>query len=566
MAQRMMACLAIAALAGAVSCTDAPTTAPDTVALAVVPGTDSVTLTYICGNMFRVRNSSFEPRRVRWDIYNAAPADTGSLRARGRDVGAAYVDYYVTSRTKGTMRLFVGTTLVNTKANGNKAACAAPVDTSRFPAVDAVVRLDEAIMTLSDSSIISRTQITVKFQAGSSLAAQREFQRTFAAQYLGGAGAFRTFRIPDTIANEDSLESVTARLKQSGVVRFAAFLLILGPAKNDGARFPNDASGYRRGDYIGKNGRVWAATAMRLPQAWWCETGLYSNELTRLAVLEQNFAGDSLPDFAPSLSVVRFSEWKADTSLKNKPSQRNETAFRNHGAAVASVLTAAGDNSIGMSGVLWKSATKLYSMENTDSSRAAGAYVFVKYVLDRLIADQPRVLSLSSDFGPYRTEDLLEQNADQSLLALRRLLMALPNLTIVKSAGNDTITASTYDAAPLKKRTAMLTALLRLRDSTAFADRIVIVGATDRTNQRATFSSDLPEVDIYAPGVDIPVLRPNGAIAIESGTSFSTPLVAGVVGALVAMDPSLPASEVKQLLMEGAKDSVENSNGVNQLP
>lgn len=37
---------------------------------------------------------------------------------------------FVTARTKGTMRLFVGTTLIATKANGSKAACAAPVDSS----------------------------------------------------------------------------------------------------------------------------------------------------------------------------------------------------------------------------------------------------------------------------------------------------------------------------------------------------------------------------------------------------------------------------------------------------
>lgn len=80
---------------------------------------DSVLLTYICGNMFRVRNTSFEPREVRRDIYNAAPADTGSLRLRGRDVGAAHVDYFVTSRTKGTMRVFLGEVLRQTKVNGN---------------------------------------------------------------------------------------------------------------------------------------------------------------------------------------------------------------------------------------------------------------------------------------------------------------------------------------------------------------------------------------------------------------------------------------------------------------
>ncbi len=131
----MTLCLAILGLSGVLSCTDTPLQVPASSVAAAVSGTDSVALTYICGNMFRVRNSSFEPRSVHWDIYNASPADTGSLRARGRDVGASYAAFFVTARTQGTMRLFVGATLVATKANGNTAACAAPVDTSSFTAI-----------------------------------------------------------------------------------------------------------------------------------------------------------------------------------------------------------------------------------------------------------------------------------------------------------------------------------------------------------------------------------------------------------------------------------------------
>ncbi|MDZ7629786.1 MAG: hypothetical protein U5K74_00150 [Gemmatimonadaceae bacterium] len=129
----MAACLTIMAVSGLLGCADTPVQVAAPEVSAAVAGTDSVALTYICGNMFRIRNSSFEPRRVRWEIYNASPADTGSLWARGRDVGRTSVDFFVTARTKGTMRLFVGTTLVSTKANGNKVACAAPVDAAALP-------------------------------------------------------------------------------------------------------------------------------------------------------------------------------------------------------------------------------------------------------------------------------------------------------------------------------------------------------------------------------------------------------------------------------------------------
>lgn len=95
----MITYLALTALAGALACVEVPAVLPDAVALRLAPATDSVTLAYICGNMFRIRNAAFEPRDVRWDIYNAVPADSGALRLRGRDVGATYVDYFVTART-----------------------------------------------------------------------------------------------------------------------------------------------------------------------------------------------------------------------------------------------------------------------------------------------------------------------------------------------------------------------------------------------------------------------------------------------------------------------------------
>lgn len=246
----MMACLAVASLVGAVSCTDASMAPRDTVALTAVPATDSVLLTYICGNMFRVRNTAFEPRDVRWDIYNASPADTGSLRLRGRDVGAAHVDYFVTARTKGTMRVFMGGVLRQTTANGNNAACAPPVDTSAFAAVSAKIQTGESLTLLADSSTISRTQVEVRFATAASAATQRAFQRQFSAQYIGRVGRLRLFRIPDSGAQPDSLQSLLAKMRSAPGVQSAAFLSLHEEVRRDGVRFPNDNSGYRRTDYI----------------------------------------------------------------------------------------------------------------------------------------------------------------------------------------------------------------------------------------------------------------------------------------------------------------------------
>lgn len=206
-------------------------------------------------------------------------------------------------------------------------------------------------------------------------------------------------------------------------------------------------------------------------------------------------------------------------------------------------------------------------MENTDSARAIGADAFAAYAYPAILDAAPRILSISSDFGPYKSENQLITETELVQLHLRFLLDSLRELVIIKSAGNDFFSGE-YAAFPWQKRVALLNALLALRaDSLPYASRIVIVGATDNNHGRARFSNSFRGgVDLYAPGVGVSLLQSDGSIKSVDGTSFSTPLVAGVAAQLLAMDPSLSAADVKALLLAGAIDSVENSNGVNEFP
>ena len=363
----MMACLAIAALAGAVSCTDAPTALPDTAALAVVPGTDSVTLTYICGNMFRVRNASFEPRSVRWDIYGATPVDTGSLRARGRDVGAAYVDYFVTARTKGTMRLFVGATLVNTKANGNKTGCAAPVDSAPLPTAPNAGEFSSKLVVESPSTTspdgveFRRTIVNVRFRATATAAQRRAFQAQFGAQLVAVYPTFFRFRVADPGPTYSAFATALASMTGHSAVQSATPLRSFERVYNNGARFPNDGNGHRRQDYLNGSVSVWPATALRLPQAWGCETGLYGGTTPRIAIYEQNFPLVVATDVARSLlsPVVRITKWR-DT-MTTPLSDSNKVEFQNHGHIVAGMISASGDDSVGIAGPLWRSDLRVFT-------------------------------------------------------------------------------------------------------------------------------------------------------------------------------------------------------------
>ncbi|KAI9009173.1 peptidase S8/S53 domain-containing protein [Hyaloraphidium curvatum] len=57
---------------------------------------------------------------------------------------------------------------------------------------------------------------------------------------------------------------------------------------------------------------------------------------------------------------------------------------------------------------------------------------------------------------------------------------------------------------------------------------VLTVGATNRTNEVATYSNFGPCVKIWAPGSDIVSIFPNGTESVRTGTSFSSPHVAGV--------------------------------------
>jgi hypothetical protein len=112
------------------------------------------------------------------------------------------------------------------------------------------------------------------------------------------------------------------------------------------------------------------------------------------------------------------------------------------------------------------------------------------------------------------------------------------------------------------------------------ADHVLTVGATHMDNRAAAFSNYGDKVDLVAPGVDVLSLRArytdanyrpsadrNEEYAIGdnyvgddkrylhvSGTSFSTPIVAGTASLVMSKNPELTAEEVERILLQTATD------------
>lgn len=83
---------------------------------------------------------------------------------------------------------------------------------------------------------------------------------------------------------------------------------------------------------------------------------------------------------------------------------------------------------------------------------------------------------------------------------------------------------------------------------------VIAVAATDDTDTRASWSSDGPEVELAAPGVDIFSTWKGGEYETKSGTSMACPHVAGTVALVLAADPELAPDDVRATLQATADD------------
>jgi len=513
---------------------------------------NSITLTYICGNSFRVRNTNPSVMTVTWDVYQKG--ETGTLTLPAKPGTGPYSETYFTTVNKGTVRLFLDGVLIQTKANGNKPPCQLPV--VRPPIPNNVSPPDDSLYLLTGPSAptveIYRRLGSVIFLPTASDSLVSAFFAQFGATVVGGVQETRMYYVqwPDPGPSEEALKSLLIQMRAFPGVQVVAGLTRGSLPGRVYGRFPEDGAGFSRSAWSAgsPSGPTWGLAAIRAPLAWGCETGTYTTDRVRVAVIEQAFYPN--PDVQVSARVIAANRGSGDSM----PSVLVDK-FEWHGTAVAGTLSASGDNNLGTVGAIWSTDLVVYEMTPANRKAINNLIAFRQQFVPDMITRQPRIISISSDLQ-LAPDYLGERQIFREDIA--RLLNGVPGALIVMAAGDE---GRTMTVAEVKAdTTAVIRATLMEFASGIDGNRMLFVGGTAPGHtlyDSSAWISGLVEIAAPAKGIGVLGLARGGSVystaTLANGTSFSAPLVAGVAAQLWSMHPYLLASQVKQLLLDGAK-------------
>jgi subtilisin family serine protease len=296
----------------------------------------------------------------------------------------------------------------------------------------------------------------------------------------------------------------------------------------------------------------WGLEVVGAPMAWGCSTG---DPGLPIAIADAGF--DTPPDLLPNV----------DTRASWGIAAAGDTLT--HGTQVASVVAAAGNNGIQMTGVLWNADLRLYDVYIDSvggAFRPAQGYPAELQRFTLAARRGARIINFSfyddwrghvpSEAVPGDTarRNWMARTSRQRVAAMERAGLR-PLIVVI--AGNNALSVEWNGIARMKE---------------AAPDRVLVVGAAQRgaaypfVELAGAFSNTGSLVDLAAPGRRVGTLTRQDTLAAASGTSFAAPFVTGVAGLIMSFDSTLrdrPA-EVKRLIVAGAARGgipIANGNG-----
>ncbi|MFT7878928.1 MAG: S8 family serine peptidase, partial [Sulfurimonas sp.] len=289
-------------------------------------------------------------------------------------------------------------------------------------------------------------------------------------------------------------KAISKLIWDTGAVKFAEPDRIVSPSNT-----PNDP------DFSDQ----WHHTTIHSTEAWDTVTSPEDVEAVKVCVLDTGVDQDH-PDLIDNLLPGY-----------NANHLRSVEDYHGHGTGTAGVIGAVGNNGLGISGVLWD--VNIIPVQINRKTDDSSAYLSTMAKGIKWCADQgAKVANLSYEGASASTID----DAATYLKEHGGLLFM--------AAGN----SGTY------------------YDTTSYPDwnSFIIVGATSKSDTKSTFSNYGPFIDLVAPGEGILTTYLGGKNVYYSGTSFSSPMAAGVGAMLFGLNPDFTPDEVENILLGSAVD------------
>ncbi|MCH0567273.1 type VII secretion-associated serine protease mycosin [Streptomyces sp. MUM 2J] len=311
----------------------------------------------------------------------------------------------------------------------------------------------------------------------------------------------------------------TASALGAGAVLTTALVALPAPAwADDGGQCTFPSKPY--------TGRPWALQRVNLDELWAQSTG----KNVQVAVVDtgvdiRNPQLRKAVDASKGENLLPRKNGKGEDIDRGNDQGTTDTV--GHGTRVAGIIAARPAKGTGFVG-LAPDATIIPVKQNDaeGDGTAATLATAIRHAVDKG-AD---VINISQDTANAVEPDARLKQAVDYALSKR--------VVVVASAGNDGLGGNVKVTYP------------------ASYDGVLAVAASDRNNERASFSQSGEFVGVAAPGVDMISTVPGGGHCSDNGTSFSAPYVAGVAALLKSKYPEWTARQVVAQIEQTAERSI----------
>lgn len=236
-------------------------------------------------------------------------------------------------------------------------------------------------------------------------------------------------------------------------------------------------------------------------------------------------------------------DFKARHIVKDNPHDINDTNYGNndvigpdafHGSFVAGIIAAHRNNKIGIDGIANNVKIMALRAVPKGDEYDKDIALAIRYAVD----NGANIINMSfgKEFSPQK------HWVDEAMA-----YAAANNVLVVKAAGNDAANIDEVQQYPTDI----------LNNGTELPN-VITVGALssqfdlDMVGNFSNFGRK--NVDIFAPGVDLISLYPNDKYDSGSGTSFASPVVAGVAALILTYYPELDAEQLKEVILKSANN------------